>query len=161
MIYLDNAAGTPPARSVLEKATGAAGNFYAHPEALHTPAMAAAEHLSQIRRRAARLLAVKAESLVFVAGASEANCLLAQALKRTYPKARLASLNIDHDSWRIWSDHTLAVNRQNAQLEAAQILEIADDVVCLSLAGINNELGVIQPFATIKRALKELRASPV
>ena len=157
MIYLDNAAGTPPARSVLEKACAAAEKFYAHPQALHAPAATAAEHLLQTRRRAARILAVKTESLIFVAGASEANCLLAQALKRTYPEARLASLNIDHDSWRIWSDYTLAVNRQNAQLEAAQILKIADDVVCLSLAGINNELGVIQPFATIKRAFKELR----
>ena len=69
MIYLDNAAGTSPVRSVLEKACAVAEKFYAHPQALHAPAAAAAEHLLQTRRRAARLLAVKTESLVFVAGA--------------------------------------------------------------------------------------------
>ena len=156
-IYLDNAAGTPPARSVLDQFWRDAGRFWAHPQALHAPAAEAAEQLERLRRRSARVLAVKPESLTFVHGASEANCLLARSLRETYPGSRLAGLDIDHDSWRADCDCLLPVDRRSGLLEAAEILRLADDVICLSLAGINNELGVIQPFAVIKRALAEVR----
>ena len=156
-IYLDNAAGTPPARSVLDQLWRDAGRFWAHPEALHAPATEAAEQLERLRRRAGRVLAVKPESLIFVHGASEANCLLARSLRETHPGARLAGLAIDHDSWRAGCDCLLPVDRQSGRLQPDEILRLADDVVCLSLAGINNELGVIQPFAAIKRALAEAR----
>ena len=157
MVYLDYAAGTPPSPAALAAAQEAATRFYGHPEALHQPAQEAAEHLVALRRQTSDFLSVRPESLVFVAGASEANSLLIRSLKSTYPQARLACLSIDHDSWREQSDCLLPVNRCSGQVEAAAIVSLADDVVCLSLAGINNELGVIQPFAAVKRALAAVR----
>ena len=157
MIYLDYAAGTPPSPAALAAASEAAGRFYGHPEALHRPAQEAAEYLAALRRRAAGLLSVRPESLSFVGGASEANSLLIRSLRLTYPQARLACLEIDHDSWRGQSDCRLPVNRRNGRVEPASIAGLGDDVVCLSVAGINNEFGAVQPFAAIKKALAAVR----
>ena len=156
-IYLDYAAGTPTAPVVLKESLKIAGRFYGNPSAIHAAGTLAAEALDQSRSEIAKILAVKAENLVFTAGATEANNLIALALRKTYPEAVLASLNIDHDSWRLNSDYHLSVDARTAQLTEEEILNIPDNVCCLGLAGINNELGVIQPFALIKRSLLEVR----
>lgn len=156
-IYLDYAAGTPVSKKVLKTSLKVAQKFYGNPSALHAPGVAAIDLLTQIRTSIAKILAVKADHLIFTAGATEANNLIALSLRKTYPQARLACLNIDHDSYRLNADYYLKVDLTSAQITSAQISKIPPDVCCLSLAGINNELGVIQPFALIKQSLKELR----
>ena len=156
-IYLDYAAGTPILPDVLRGGLQIAEELYGNPSALHAPARASADFLAESKQELAKVLAVKPESLIFTAGATEANNLIALSLRKTYPGAKLAGLKIDHDSWRRNADYCLEVSGRNAQVEAAEILKIPEDVCCLSLAGINNELGVIQPFSLIKSALGEVR----
>ena len=95
---MDYAAGTPVSQRVLKAAVAVAGDFYANPSALHAPARAAATFLAGCRTEIAQILAVKASSLIFTAGATEANNLINLALRQTYPGAKLVCLNIDHDS---------------------------------------------------------------
>ena len=156
-IYLDYAAGTPVSQRVLKAALAVAGEFYANPSALHAPARAAATFLAGCRAEIAQILAVKASSLIFTAGATEANNLINLALRQTYPGAKLVCLNIDHDSWRLNADYCLKVEAKTGQLKIEDILNLKDDVCCLSLAGINPEIGVIQPFALLKESLSEVR----
>ena len=158
-IYLDYAAGTPVDADVLKAGLKTARSHPYNPSALYDGAVRASRYLNDCRARLAEILAVRAESLVFTAGATEANNLLILALRKTYPRARLAGLAIDHDSWKLNLDYTLAVDARTAQVSESEILKIPDDVCCLSLAGVNNELGVIQPFNLVKKSLKQVRAN--
>lgn len=156
-VYLDHAAGTPVSPLALRAGYEVAGEFYGNSAALHASARASAELLKTLRRDIAGLLAVKPANLVFTAGATEANNLVALSLKATYPEAISACPEIDHDSLKLNAGYLLKVNPNDARLTEAAILEVPSNVCCLSLAGINNELGVIQPFAAIRRAVTELR----
>ena len=157
IIYLDYAAGTPIDKSILRNSLRIAEKYPYNPSALYQGAVVASQRLEVCRQRLAKILAVKASSLFFTAGATEANNLVALSLRRTYPQARLAGLSIDHDSWRLNLDQNLAINSKTAQVLESAILDLPDNVCCLSLAGINNQLGVIQPFSVIKKALKKVR----
>ena len=156
-IYLDHAAGTPVSPFVLKEGFEIAEQFYGNPSALHAAASQSADLLNKLRREIAEILSVKSENLIFTAGATEANNLIALSLKKTYPQAMMASLNIDHDSQRLNADYHLKVNPKDGRVNIEEILSLPADVCCLSLAGINSELGVIQPFKSIKKALTQLR----
>ena len=84
-IYLDYAAGTPVAGAVLAAGLAAAEREWGNPSALHAAGEDAAAKLAEARGSLAKLLAVKPASLVFTAGATEANNLLFLALRETYP----------------------------------------------------------------------------
>ena len=156
-IYLDYAAGTPVSPLVLKEGLAVASRFYGNPSALHTAALEAKDFLNTLRSDIAEILSVKSANLVFTAGATEANNLVALSLKKTYPQAMMASLNIDHDSQKLNADYHLKVDPADGRLKIDEILKLPANVCCLSLAGINNELGVVQPFHLIKPALAKLR----
>ncbi len=156
-IYLDYAAGTPVSPLVLKEGLAVASRFYGNPSALHAAALEAKDFLNALRSDIAEILSVKSGNLVFTAGATEANNLIALSLKKTYPQAIMASLNIDHDSQKLNADYHLEVNPADGRLRIDEILKLPANVCCLSLAGINNELGVVQPFHLIKQALAKLR----
>lgn len=157
-IYLDYAAGTPVDADVLKAGFEIARTHPHNPSALYAGAVRASRYLNDCRARLAKILAVKADNLIFTAGATEANNLLILALRKTYPDGRLAGLAIDHDSWKLNLDYTLEVDPRTAQVTEAEILKIPEDVCCLSLAGINNEMGVIQPFNLVKKSIERVRA---
>ena len=156
-IYLDYAAGTPICQEVIENSLRFANKYHYNPSALYTPARLVARRLEDCRLKLANLLSVKATDLIFTAGATEANRLVISALKRTYPQARIAGLQIDHVSWRKNVDVLLPVNKVSGQLEEQTILSLDDDICCLGLSGVNSELGIIQSASKIKAALKRLR----
>ena len=160
-IYLDFASGTPVHPQVLQTVSQLAQAHYHNPDALYADAQQARELLEDYRQRLANFLTVKASSLMFTAGATEANNYLALSLKQTYPTGKLASLVIDHDSFKLHADYQLAVNPQDGTVTEADLLAISDDVCCLSVSGINNELGVIQPFHRLKKTLQAVRQQRV
>lgn len=157
-VYLDYAAGTPVSEAALRAGLDAARQV-GNPSALHADGRAAADQLAASRSELAELLAVRPSALVFTAGATEANNLVNLAVRRTYPQGKTAALSIDHDSLRAGADCVLPVGSRDGRLAAETVGRLPDDVCCLSVSGINNELGVIQPLADIKSALGRLRRS--
>ena len=157
-IYLDYAAGTPVDTDVLKAGLEIARTHPYNPSALYDGAVRASRYLNDCRARLGEILAVKADNLIFTAGATEANNLLILALRKTYPDSQLAGLAIDHDSWKLNLDYALEVDSRTAQVTEAEILKTPENICCLSLAGINNELGVIQPFNLVKKSLERVRA---
>lgn len=156
-IYLDYAAGTPVSEGVLLAGIEAA-RLVGNPSALHAAGRSAADRLAACRGELAKLLAVRPGSLIFTAGATEANNLVNLAVRRTYPRGKVAALQVDHDSQRLGADYVLGVDPRTGRLRAEDIAGLPADTCCLSVAGINNELGTIQPLAAVKRSLGRVRS---
>ena len=136
-----------------------AAKLTGNPSALHAAGHAAADRLTASRSELAKLLAVRADSLVFTAGATEANNLVNLAVRRTYPQGKVAALAVDHDSQRLGADYVLEVDPRTGRLLPEDIAGLPADTCCLSVAGVNNELGTVQPLAAINKALGRLRSA--
>ena len=152
IIYLDYAAGTP---SVFSAPKFVGHRTFYNPDALYAGAVESQQVLEESRRRLAQALAVKAQQLFFLPGATVINNLVAETVKKTYG-GRVAALNIDHDSLRLVADQELAVNQQTGQLSQETILGLGDDICLLSLAGVNSETGLKHNFRNIKKSRRLL-----
>lgn len=156
-IYLDYAAGTPICDSALKIGLKMATNHYHNSQALYKGSALVADLMTDFRRRLALILQVKPENLMFCFGATNGNQQLINYLRQTYPQSKIACLNIDHDSVKNQADILLPVNKSSGQLQSETFLNLSNDICCLSLAGINNEVGIIQNFKQIKTNLKQIR----
>ena len=152
-IYLDWAAAAVPSRSALRLWQTIAREHFANPASLHRLGQAAETASQDWRSQLARTLAVKPHQLHFTAGATAANQLVL-ALTRDRG-LKVACLATDHDSVRLAADLRLPVKPETGTADWAK-LKLADDVGIISLAGINNETGISQPWAVIKAARRRL-----
>ena len=151
-IYLDYAAGTP---SVVQAPALCQQAVY-NPSALYQGAVESQAALETSRLQIAQLLAVKAQQLVFIPGATAINNLVIETVRKTFA-GKVVALNVDHDSLRLSADKQIQVNQKTGQLDEADILGLDDDVCLLSLAGVNSETGSRQDFRSLKRGLTALR----
>lgn len=156
IIYLDYAAGTPFDQAVLKRLAKQAGGMHYNPSAIYEGGRQAKELLEEARQTLAGYLQVKQHSLVFTAGASEANKIVVETLKSNHPEGKIACLNTDHPSMLDLADQILDVSPETGRLDPASLDTLDKEVVCLSLAGVNNETGLIQPIAKIKQALDSI-----
>ena len=158
LIYLDYAAATPPADDVLKVMVETSRQLFYNPSSQHAGGLSAHDFLEEKRRQLARLLAVQPTELVFTAGATEANHLALSGFKAA-GGGLVACLAIDHDSLKKQADILLAVDPTTALVDLTKLDKLDDRVGLISLAGINSEIGVIQPFRRLKQKLNQLRAS--
>lgn len=154
--YLDYAAGTPLNQAGLKKLIKQAGRLHYNPSAIYEGGLQAKELLEEARQTLAGYLQVKQHSLIFTAGASDANRIVVETFKNNYPEGRIACLNTDHPSMLELADQILAVDPEAGRLDPAGLDALDKEAVCLSLAGVNNETGLIQPIAKIKQALDSI-----
>ncbi|MCY4088592.1 MAG: aminotransferase class V-fold PLP-dependent enzyme [Candidatus Saccharibacteria bacterium] len=156
-IYLDSAAGTPLSPSILKESLKLAKQYYYNPSALYQGARIASDLLVDYRRRLAQILGVKLNNLIFTGGATITNHWLFASIRRTYPQGQIVALNIDHDSLKLQADSLIPVDSKTGQIDLGILAQINSDVSCLSIAGINSELGIIQPFSKLKKILNDIR----
>ena len=157
VIYLDYAAATPISDASLKLALKLAHDHYYNPQALYKGAKLVGDLIYSYKARMSKLLEVKSSSLFIVNSATQTNLGLIEIIRKTYPNSKIACLNIDHDSFKDSADLLLSVDSQTARLKESQILNLKDNVCLLSIAGINNELGIIQDFKMIKGGIKKLK----
>lgn len=144
-LYLDYNASAP-LRPVARAEAIAALDVVGNPSSVHRQGREARRLVEQARRRLAERLSVKAERVVFTAGATEANATALRGVGRT---RRLVSAT-EHDSVLAVGDvETFAVTGDGvadlADLERK--LAASDMPSTVSLHLVNNETGVVQPVA--------------
>ena len=164
LAYLDHHATTPCDPAVVAAMAPWWSEHCANPaNRLYRPALEAAAAVERARGQLARVLGSSAETVIFTSGATEANNLALKgvceaALAAGNPRRRLVSLVSEHravlDPLAYLSRHGFPVSLvpiqpdglvDLVQLEAA----LGGDVLLLSVMAANNEIGVLQPLATI------------
>ena len=164
LAYLDHHATTPCDPAVVAAMAPWWSEHCANPaNRLYRPALEAAAAVERARGQLARVLGSSAETVIFTSGATEANNLALKgvceaALAAGNPRRRLVSLVSEHravlDPLAYLGRHGFPVSLvpiqpdglvDLVQLEAA----LGGDVLLLSVMAANNEIGVLQPLATI------------
>ena len=160
MMYLDNAATTPPFESSLRAAWPWLTSEFGNPSSTHELGLRAKEALEAARASVARSLICRPSEVVFTSGATESNNLAIKGICLAQPRGRhiisaqtehssvLESINylVRHHGFTVtW----LSVDHQGRisldELRAA----IRPDTTLVALMWVNNESGIVHPMSEI------------
>ena len=166
IVYLDNAASTPPLPEVLAAVTQAMTDLYANPSSAHGLGAAAARALEQARGEVAALLRAQPSEIVFCGGGTEANALGllgAAALARgrhmvvsaiEHPAILRSAESLVGKGWQL--DKVAPAPDGRVTVESV-LAALRPDTAVLAVMLANNEIGTLQPVAEIGRALRAAR----
>ena len=164
VIQLDHQASTPCRQAVLEAMAPWWREQAANASSrMHRPGLLAAAAVEQARGRIAAGLGLEPEAVIFTSGATEANNLALKGLAEAELAAggsrrHLISLATEHravlDPLRYLERHgfqlTLLPVSADGLLDLARLeAALRPDTLLVSAMAANNEIGVLQPLATI------------
>jgi len=156
MIYLDHAAATPVSKKVFEAMEPYFSDDFFNPSAAYLPAKKVSSDYEAAKGVIAHAIGAKANDIVITAGATEANNLAFSILD-----GKVLYLATEHDSVRkVAEKHggtPIDVDKNGRIVLDDLKAKINDDVVLISVALANNELGTIQPLSEIAVIIREVR----
>lgn len=156
MIYLDHAAATPVSKKVFEAMKPYFSDDFFNPSAAYLPAKKVSSDYEAAKGVIAHAIGAKANDIVITAGATEANNLAFSILD-----GKVLYLTTEHDSVRkVAEKHggtPIDVDKNGRIVLDDLRAKINDDVVLISVALANNELGTIQPLSEIAVIIREVR----
>ena len=166
-IYLDNQATTPVDPRVLDAMLPFFREKFGNPHSRsHAYGWEVEEEVEAARARVAALIGADPKEVVFTSGATESNNLAIKGVARFYGdrKRRVVTALTEHkcvlDSCRHLQQEGFEVVylpvRPNGLLDLDRLRDAIDDNTALvSIMGVNNEIGVIQPLAEIGAICRE------
>ena len=157
MIYLDHAAATPVNKKVFEAMKPYFSDEFFNPSAAYLPAKKVSADYEAAKGVIAHAIGAKANDLVITAGATEANNLAFSAVS----DGKVLYLATEHDSVRKVAEQyggkAISVDK-NGRIDLDDLkAKITDDIMLISVALANNELGVIQPLSEIAAIIRNVR----
>ncbi len=169
LVYLDNAASTPPLPEVLAAASLAAESHFANASSAHRLGAAAARALESARGELAALLGGQARDIVFTSGGTEANALGILGAARVARGRHAIVSAIEHPAVlrsveslteHGWQVTTVAV-RGSGVIAVQDVAAAArPDTALVAVMLVNNELGTVQPVLAIARAVAAISPPP-
>jgi len=166
-IYFDYAAAMPPHPRVLKAMAPYFKSGWANPSSLHAPGRAAHQALEAARAGVAKALGAKPTEIIFTSGSTEAANMAIQGVAKLRRSGRLVASAIEHEAvlecltameGEGHQTGIITVGEQGV-IQAGQVTAAIDDLttlVCVQYA--NNEIGAIQPIATITAEIAAIRA---
>ncbi|ENQ2251134.1 cysteine desulfurase [Listeria monocytogenes] len=167
MIYFDNSATTKPNAAVLETYTKVASNYFANPSSLHRFGAKSKELLDTSRKQIATMVGALPEEIIFTSGGTEGNNLAIKGLVYSYQNRgkHIVTSSIEHPSVRMVMEELeqegftvtyLPVDKNGVIKIEALKTALTDETILVSIMGVNNEVGSIQPLHEIGEMLKLL-----
>jgi len=167
-IYADYAAATPVSSEVIEEMSRALHDLQGNPASVHSGGRFARTLLEAARTRAARVLSVHADEVVFTSGGTESNNLALLGAVRASDGARphLITSVIEHGSVleplrclvKDGAELTLLPVNANGRISLEDLSEaLRPETLLVSVAFANGEIGSVERIRDISRVLKAYR----
>lgn len=166
--YLDNAATTRAHPQVVSRMMASFETDYFNPSAMYRPGLAAQKLVTRARETIAGAIGAERGEITFTSGGSEGDSLLIRGIienvrPSVLKQAKIVTSAVEHPAVRdVFRDYEqrgmevvwLPVNAEG--LVDLDALEKAVDArtILVSVIGVHNELGVIQPLAKMARIIK-------
>jgi cysteine desulfurase len=166
-IYLDHAATTPVRPEVLEAMTPFYGPRFGNPSSLHRWGREARTALDEARERLANCMGARPDEVFFTSGGTEADNIAILGAWRarraegrnavvTTPIEHKAVLSAVHQAAHEGAQERLCRVDNSGTVDAAHFDELTQDGVAIaSVMWVNNEIGTVQPLATLAARAKE------
>ena len=167
MIYLDNAATTKPAESVIQKAEECMREYFGNPSSLHKLGLEAELHMKQARKIIADSIGAEPENILFTSGATESSNLALRGIASVYGKRnkkRIITSAVEHASVRNTMDYLeqqgFEVIRilpdKNGRFQAEDFIQaVNEDTFLISMMLVENETGRILPVQEVFRRIRK------
>lgn len=169
MVYLDNNATTPLHPRAREAMLPWLGETHGNPSSIHRFGQAARNAVEEAREKVAALLGARAPEVIFTASGTEANnAVLFDRAERGMP-GHLVISAVEHPSIREaaarlalagWEVTRVSPGADGVVPAAEMIAALRPDTRLAALMLANNELGTLQPVATVAAACRE-RGIPI
>lgn len=165
-IYMDHAATTPTDPEVVRAMLPFWTDVFGNPSSVHQEGREAGRAVEEARSTVAEVLGARPEEIVFTAGGTESdNLALKGVADAKKDKGRhIITSKIEHhavlETCRFLEGKGFHVtyldvdDRGSVDPEAVQ-RAITDETILVSIMHANNEIGTIQPIATIGRIVRE------
>lgn len=166
MIYCDNAATTMPDPQALRTYQEVASKIYGNPSSLHQLGTNASRILQASRKQIADLLGCNEQEIIFTSGGTESDNWALKGLafeKASYGKHIIVS-DIEHPAVK---ESAKWLESQGFSISFAPVTKdgfvdveklanlIQPDTILVSVMGVNNEIGSIQPIKAISELLSD------
>lgn len=166
MIYFDNAATTQVYPEILKTYTEVATKIWGNPSSLHNLGSQATRILEASRKQIAELLGKESKEIFFTSGGTEGDnwVIKGVAFERAHLGKHIIVSEIEHPAVKesaLWLktqgfEVDLApVNQQGFVDVAALEKLLRPDTILVSVMGVNNEIGSIQPIEAISDLLAD------
>ncbi len=167
MIYLDNAATTRPAESVIRKAGECLTEHFGNPSSLHKLGLDAELYMKEARKIIAGSLGTEPETILFTSGATESSNLALRGATSVYGKRnkkKIITSAVEHASVRSTLD---ALEQQgfevirilpdkDGRFQAEDFLKAADEnTFLISMMLAENETGRLLPVPEVFRRIRK------
>lgn len=168
MIYLDWAATAIPRGKEIQDACTKACAFFANPSSPHFLGKNARGLLEAARKEIAAALGVKASTVFFTSGGTEANHIPLLSVLTSVKPCSVAVSALEHDAVIKQAEvlerrgyRVLKIPSDNRGFitPEAVLKTISEDTAFVSVTAVNNEIGSIQPIAEIGAALAQYSKS--
>ena len=169
MYYFDNSATTKPIPELLDVYQQVALNYFGNPSSAHSLGEQAKPLMNSARKQIADILTFKDNEIFFASSGTEVNNWvmqsILQAIKNDHPKRNKVLISsIEHPATMTQIpllksngyDVELIKVGSNGQIDIEHLEELLDnDVLLVSIMGVNNEVGAVQPVKEIASVLKQ------
>ncbi len=165
-IYMDHIAGTPLAPQVMAAMLPFLQDHYGNPASIHYHGEVPQDALFHSRDQVARLLGAEPEEIIFTASGTESNNLAVKgvAFERMEQGRHLVISAIEHYSVlyatkaleKFGFEVSLVPVDRFGQVDPEQVRQaLRPETVLVSVMLANNEVGTVQPLASISRYTRE------
>lgn len=166
MIYFDNSATTKIESSVLDTYQKVSETFFGNPSSLHQLGDAPSKLLEQSRKQIANEMGVRAEEIYFTSGGTEGDnwVIKGTALEKIRFGKHIITTSVEHPAVYEtmeqlasfgWEITYLPVNKEGLISPVDLKKAIREDTVLVSVIGVNNEIGSVQPLREIGEILND------
>ena len=167
-IYLDYQSTTPVDERVIDKMTPFLNSYFANPHSTeHEMGRYVSRSVEDARMKVAKLINSDSREIIFTSGATESNNLAIKGAARFYKdnnRDEIITINTEHkcviesvsslkkEGFKV---KILSVDK-NGLLSMDQLINaISSKTILVSVMGLNNEIGVIQPLEKIGKICRE------
>lgn len=166
MIYLDYSATTPVNKEVLDTFSKVSLEFIGNPNSLHKLGVKSKELIDSATAQISNLLNVKPSEIIYTSGSSESNNLAIKGIALKYQNRgkKIITTELEHSSiygplgylQKLGFEVLFAKLDDNGLVDIDYLESLIDDeVILVSIASVNSEVGIKQPIEKIGEMLKK------
>ena len=165
-VYLDNAATTVAFDEVIELSAKVMREDYGNPSSLHNKGLEAEHYIRDSKDIIAKILKCDPKEIVFTSGGTESNntAIIGAARAHIRKGKHIITSSVEHSSVKNVMEFLkndgyeityLPVDERGIVSIDALRNAIREDTILVSVMGVNNEMGAIEPLEEISGVIKE------
>lgn len=164
-VYLDNSSTTKPYKEAAERMMNFLQEDFGNPSSLHRLGLTAEKEVKAARESLAKTLNARPEEIIFTSGGTESDntALMGAAFARQRRGRKVITTVVEHPAvmeavdrlaHRGFTVEKIPVDKKGLIHMDALEAALTEDTILISVMGVNNEVGTIQPIQEISRLRK-------